>query len=186
MIRSSLSPSALYRRTSTGIVEWVSTFRVRTLDVLPLPAPIPLRSRLDFGRRVPWHALPIGPPCTGLHLLLQRASSFFPTRPHGARPDCLAMPPPVCSCLRLAVASNLLRGGLAPPIQCPCLAHQGRPLGHPALRGGLDRRALFILMGEALRCGCDFKSGRYEEPRLLSRFFSAGSRADARFQPSSE
>ena len=170
MIRSSLSPSALYRRTSTGIVEWVSTFRVRTLDVLPLPAPIPLRSRLDFGRRVPWHALPIGPPCTGLHLLLQRASSFFPTRPHGARPDCLAMPPPVCSCLRLAIASNLLRRGLAPPIQGPCLAH----------------RARFILMGEALRCGCDFKSGRYEEPLLLPRFFSTGSRADARFQPSSK
>ena len=68
--------------------------RVRTLDVLPLPAPIPLRSRLDFGRRVPWHAHPIGPACTGLHLrsVLQRASGFFPTRPHGARPDCLATP----------------------------------------------------------------------------------------------
>jgi hypothetical protein len=101
--------------------------RVRTLDVLPLPAPIPLRSRLDFGRRVPWHAHPIGPACTGLHLrsVLQRASGFFPTRPHGARPDCLATPPPACSCLRLAVASNLLRRGLAPPIQGPCLAHQG-------------------------------------------------------------
>jgi hypothetical protein len=33
--------------------------------------------------------------------------------------------PPACSCLRLAVASNLLRRGLAPPIQGPCLAHQG-------------------------------------------------------------
>jgi hypothetical protein len=50
--------------------------------------------RLDFGRRVPWHAHPIGPACTGLHLrsVLQRASGFFPTRPHGARPDCLATP----------------------------------------------------------------------------------------------
>src|ERR1700752_3872143 len=34
--------------------------RVRTLDVLPLPSSIPLRSRLDFGRRVPWHAHAIG------------------------------------------------------------------------------------------------------------------------------
>jgi hypothetical protein len=68
----------------------------------------------------------LGPACTGLHLrsVLQRASGFFPTRPHGARPDCLATPPPACSCLRLAVASNLLRRGLAPPIQGPCLAHQ--------------------------------------------------------------
>jgi hypothetical protein len=68
--------------------------RVRTLDVLPLPAPIPLRSRLDFGRRVPWHAHPIGPACTGLHLrpVLQRASGFFPTRPHGDRLDRLATP----------------------------------------------------------------------------------------------
>ena len=59
--------------------------RVRTLDVLPLPAPIPLRSRLDFGRRVPWHAHPIGPACTGLHLrsVLQRPYGFFPTPPHG-------------------------------------------------------------------------------------------------------
>ena len=110
--------------------------RVRTLDVLPLPAPIPLRSRLDFGRRVPWHAHPIGPACAGLHLrsVLQRASGFFPTRPRGARPDCLATPPPACSCLRLAVASNLLRRGLAPPIQGPCLAHQGCSLRSHRLR----------------------------------------------------
>jgi len=30
-----------------------------------------------------------------------------------------------CSCLRLVVATNSLHRGLAPPIQCPCLAHQG-------------------------------------------------------------
>src|SRR6516225_8663020 len=54
--------------------------RVRTLNVLPLPAPIPLRSRLDFGRRVPLHAHPIGPACTGLHLrsVLQRAFRLLP------------------------------------------------------------------------------------------------------------
>ena len=61
--------------------------RVRTLNVLPLPASIPLRSRLDFGRCVPWHAHPIGPACPRLHLrsVLQHASGFFPTRPRGAR-----------------------------------------------------------------------------------------------------
>ena len=31
---------------------------------------------------------------------------------------------PACSCLQLAVATNSLRRGLPPPIQCPCLAHQ--------------------------------------------------------------
>ncbi len=30
---------------------------------------------------------------------------------------------PPCSCLRLAVATNLPREGLSPPIQCPCRAH---------------------------------------------------------------
>ena len=61
--------------------------RVRTLNVLPLPASIPLRSRLDFGRCVPWHAHPIGPACPRLHFrsVLQHASGFFPTRPRGAR-----------------------------------------------------------------------------------------------------
>ena len=56
-------------------------------------------------------------------------SSFFPTRPRGAKPDCLATLPPACSCLRLAVATNSLRRGLAPPIQGPCLAHQERRVG---------------------------------------------------------
>jgi hypothetical protein len=50
-------------------------------------------------------------------------SGFFPTQPRGAKPDCLATLPPACSCLRLAVATNSLRRGLAPPIQGPCLAH---------------------------------------------------------------
>jgi hypothetical protein len=65
-------------------------YRVRTL-VLPLPAPIPVRSWLDFGRRAPWHRHPIGP---GLHRAshlrsVQRASGFSP--------------PPACSSLWLAV-----------------------------------------------------------------------------------
>ena len=57
------------------------------VTVLPLPSPIPLRSRLDFGRCVPWHAHPIGPACPRLHFrsVLQHASGFFPTRPRGAR-----------------------------------------------------------------------------------------------------
>jgi len=61
-------------------------------------------------------------------------SGFFPTRPRGAKPDCLATLPPACSCLRLAVATNSLRRGLAPPIQGPCLAHQGCSLRSHRLR----------------------------------------------------
>ena len=61
-------------------------------------------------------------------------SGFFPTRPRGAKPDCLATLPPACSCLRLAVATNSLRRGLAPPIQGPCLAHQGLAFGDPLAR----------------------------------------------------
>src|SRR5262249_54724791 len=66
-----------------------------------------------------------------LRSVLQRASGFFPTRPHGARPDCLATPPPACSCLRLAVASNLLRRGLAPPIQGHAWHTKDKPSGRP-------------------------------------------------------
>ena len=59
---------------------------VRTLDVPPLPPPLPPRPRLDFGRRVWRHAHPAGPACTEVHLrsVLRFASGFFPTRPHGA------------------------------------------------------------------------------------------------------
>jgi hypothetical protein len=49
---------------------------------------------------------------------------------------------PACSCLQLAVATNSLRRGLSPPIQCPCLAHQALRLRRTALRrAGLDRAA---------------------------------------------
>ena len=41
---------------------------------------------------------------------------------------------PACSCLQLAVATNSLRRGLPPPIQCPCLAHQGCSLRSHRLR----------------------------------------------------
>src|SRR5271165_1748792 len=77
--------------------------------------------------------------------------AFLGTLPRSARPvqgftcvRCCSMPPassphglaapglgrlttaiPACSCLQLAVATNSLRRGLPPPIQCPCLAHQG-------------------------------------------------------------
>src|SRR5208282_1014778 len=62
--------------------------RVRTLDVPPLPPPLPPRPRLDFGRRVWRHAHPVGPACSRVHLrsVLRFASGFFSTRPHGARP----------------------------------------------------------------------------------------------------
>jgi hypothetical protein len=63
---------------------------------------------------------------TGLHRaslcsVLQRA---FPTRPHGARPDCLATPH-LRAVAGLRLLPTLLRRELAPPIQGPCLAHQG-------------------------------------------------------------
>jgi predicted DNA-binding WGR domain protein len=41
---------------------------------------------------------------------------------------------PACSCLQLAVATNSLRRGLSPPIQGPCLAHQGCSLRLHRLR----------------------------------------------------
>ena len=62
---------------------WVSS-----LDVPPLPPPIPPRPRMDFGRRVSEHADPAGPACTEVYFrsVLRFASGFFPTRPHGPRP----------------------------------------------------------------------------------------------------
>ena len=61
---------------------------VMTLDVPPPPPPLPLRPRVDFGRRVRRHADPAGPACSGVHFrsALRCASGFFPTRPHGASP----------------------------------------------------------------------------------------------------
>src|SRR5208337_4258722 len=61
---------------------WVSS-----LDVPPLPPPLPPRPRMDFGRRVSVHADPAGPACTGITFrsVLRFVSGFFPTRPHGAR-----------------------------------------------------------------------------------------------------
>jgi hypothetical protein len=60
---------------------------VRALNVPPPASPLPLRPRLDFGRRVRRYAHPVGPACSGLHFrsVLRCASGFFPTRPHGAR-----------------------------------------------------------------------------------------------------
>jgi len=60
---------------------WVSS-----LDVPPLPPPLPPRPRMDFGRRVSRHADPAGPACTEVHFrsVLRFVSGFFPTRPHGA------------------------------------------------------------------------------------------------------
>ncbi len=53
--------------------------------------------------------------------------------PHGlAAPEAASHDPSsACGCLRLAVATNSLHRGLAPPIQCPCRAHQGRAFGAP-------------------------------------------------------
>ena len=93
--------------------------RVRPLDVPPPPAPIPLRPRLDFGRRVPWHANPAGPACSGLHFrsmlrLAERLPPHTASRRRAWTSEAASLP---CSCLRLPVATNSLRRGLAPPIQ---------------------------------------------------------------------
>jgi hypothetical protein len=73
---------------------------VRTINVLPLPSPVPSWPRLDIGRRVPEHACRHQAGLTGLHLrsVLQFTSGFFPTRPRGA-----AQLPLAHSCLQQAL-----------------------------------------------------------------------------------
>jgi hypothetical protein len=118
--RLSLPPSSLPFLTDPS-----RSPRVRTLDIPPHPFPLPPQLRLDFGRRVRRHAHPAEPACSGLHLrsVLRFASGFFPTRPRGASSTRLTTDHAACSCLRLTVATNSLRKGLSPPIQCPCQAH---------------------------------------------------------------
>jgi hypothetical protein len=63
--------------------------RPRTLDVLPLQAPIPLRPRSDFGRHVPWRGLPrrlATRRCAQLPTLTRRLTSH-----HGSMPDIARM-----------------------------------------------------------------------------------------------
>ena len=84
----------LRRRRPVVVASFGSTARadprrppwVSSLDVPPLPPQLPLRPRMDFGRRVRRHADPLGPACTGVYFrsVLRFASGFFPTRPHGA------------------------------------------------------------------------------------------------------
>jgi hypothetical protein len=99
--------------------------RVMTLDVPPPPLPLPPQPRLDFGHRVRRHAHPAETACSGVHSrsVLRFASGFFPTRPRGASIARLTTDHAARSCLRLTVATNSPREGLAPPIQCPCRAH---------------------------------------------------------------
>src|SRR5271167_1972784 len=81
IVPSSLPPSGLPLEADPRRPPWVMT-----LDVPPLPPPLPLRPRMDFGRRVRRHADPAGPACSGVHSrsVLRFASGFFPTRPRGA------------------------------------------------------------------------------------------------------
>jgi len=81
VVPSSLPPSGLPLEADPRRPPWVMT-----LDVPPLPPPLPLRPRMDFGRRVRRHADPAGPACSGVHFrsVLRFASGFFPTRPRGA------------------------------------------------------------------------------------------------------
>src|ERR1700688_4864565 len=83
VVPSSLPPSGLPLMADPRRPPWGMT-----LNVPPLPPPIPLRPRMDFGRRVRRHADPAGPACSRVHLrsVLRYASGFFPTRPHGASP----------------------------------------------------------------------------------------------------
>src|ERR1700722_8826777 len=83
VVPSSLPPSGLPLMADPRRPPWVMTLNVPTL-----PPPIPLRPRMDFGRRVRRHADPAGPACSRVHLrsVLRYASGFFPTRPHGASP----------------------------------------------------------------------------------------------------
>ena len=84
----------LRRRRPVVVASFGSTARagprrppwVSSLDVPPLPPPLPLRPRMDFGRRVRRHADPVGPACTGVYFrsVLRFASGFFSSRPHGA------------------------------------------------------------------------------------------------------
>ena len=69
------------------------------LDVLPLSSSIPLRSRLDLGRRVRWHAHPIGPACTRLYSrsVLQPAFRLLPHTASRRVPL-----PSACGCKQLA------------------------------------------------------------------------------------
>ena len=116
--------------------------RVRTLNVLPLPASIPLRSRLDFGRCVPWHAHPIGPACPRLHLrsVLQHASGFFPTRPPGARAwashdgdPCMQLPS-ARGCYQLAPQ----RTSTSNPVPMPGTPRRPAALASPPATKALD------------------------------------------------
>jgi hypothetical protein len=84
---------------------------------------------------------------------------------------------PACSCLQLAVATNSLRRGLSPPIQCPCLAHQApKPRsGAPWARGSTARARTELSSGS--RDARLFMVG--SERRLaMARQFSGGSSDD--------
>ena len=96
VVPSSLPPSGLPLEADPRRPPWVMT-----LDVPPLPPPLPLRPRMDFGRRVRRHADPAGPACSGFtHVRCcgsPRASS-----PHGLAGqalashdgrDCVQLPP---------------------------------------------------------------------------------------------
>ena len=86
VVPSSLPPSGL-PPGETPLADLCRPPWVRTLDVPPPPSPLPIRPRLDFGRRVHGHAHPVESACSGLHLrsVLRFASGFFSTRPHGPR-----------------------------------------------------------------------------------------------------
>jgi hypothetical protein len=104
---------------STARADLRRSLWVRTLDVPPLPPPLPPRPRLDFVETR-------SPGRSGLHrgslafgaavrlgLLLHTASRRQLRR--------LTTAVTACSCLQLAVATNSPRKGLS--LQCPCQAH---------------------------------------------------------------
>jgi hypothetical protein len=126
--------------------------RVRTLDVLPLPFPIPLRPRLDFGRRVPWHAHPVGPGLLRASLAFGAAARLR-LPPHTASQH--VQLPSACGCYQLAP-------------QRTCTSYPGSMPGTPrplrAASGGGIRPALTIAARGAL-----IKSGRDEQTAAFGR-----------------
>ncbi len=141
--REKTKPAYRGRAVASRTADPLRSPRVMTLDVPPPPLPLPPQPRLEFGRRIRRHACPAEPACSGVHSrsVMRFASGFFPTRPRGASVAHLTTDSPACGCLRLTVATNSPREGLAPPIQCPCRAHL------PALR---HPRASLILIVAAL------------------------------------
>jgi len=122
---------------------------VRSLNVPPLPPPIPPRPRMDFGRRVSRHADPAGPACTGVHFrsVLRFASGFFPTRPHGASAG-VSRRQMLCA---VASGSRLLPPRPAKDFHLQSSAHARHTRSGSALPSSPQQRRILILIVAGFR-----------------------------------